>query len=98
MRIETHYDIGADGAVHAVHVVHTERAAWNQVEYPTGSGTKIDLIDFLKGIRNGTIPIAGTGWDLPSSHPTYPGKTRLQVLAAELIRLNDAAARATLGV
>jgi hypothetical protein len=38
------------------------------------------------------------GYSVMSNHPSYPGKTRWQVILAEVVRLNDAAARGILGV
>lgn len=98
MRIEYHYEKDAKGNVTAAHVIHTERSPQNQVEFPAGSKVFIDVVDFLKGIHAGTIPIAGSGWDQLSNHPNYRGKTHLQVVVSEVIRLNDAATRATLGI
>jgi hypothetical protein len=98
MRIHIHDALDSQGNKVGEHCIHTERVVWNQVEYPVGSGIKMDLVDFLKGIHSGAIPIAGTGWDQLSNLPNYAGKTHLQAAVSEIVRLNDAAAKATLGV
>jgi hypothetical protein len=84
--------------VFAFHVVHTERAAWNQIPDPRNALVKMDVIDFLALLQSTPALVAGTGWDQITTLLTYPGKTLLQVLQSEVVRLNDAAARAILGV
>lgn len=83
MRIHIHDEISDQGVKVGEHVIHTEDAV-----------TMALLVPIVKGVR----AAAGTGWELPSNHPSYLGKTRLEVLKAEVIRLNDAAARATFGL
>lgn len=98
MRILVHEVKDKFGTVIASLAVHTERAAWNQVEYPKGSGIKVELIDFIRQLSTGAIPIAGTGWDVIVSHPLYANQSMLNVFKSELVRLNDAAARGVIGV
>lgn len=98
MRIVLSEVIGASGRKEAELVVHTDVAPWNQLNNALTGNVPLDMIQVIKGFHLGTIPIAGTGWDQPANHPLYPGKTVLQVLRGEIVRLNDAAARAVLGV
>ena len=98
MRIHLSDVIGASGAKEAEIVIHTDVAPWNQLNNALTGNVPLDMVQVLKGLHHGTIPIAGTGWDQVANHPLYPGKTLMQVLIAELIRLNDVGARAVLGV
>lgn len=92
-------DMDFDNGVPAgVHVVHTERAPWNQVKGANTGGVLIDTIDLLNGFHKGTIPIAGTGWDVISKHPNHVGKTRLQAFVDSAITANDPLARQVLGI
>lgn len=79
-------------------VIHTERAGWNQVTAPAIQAAPMDMIDFIKHLVTTPASVNGTGHEVIAVHPLYNGKTRLQVLLAEVVRLNDAAARAVLGV
>lgn len=98
MRIVLSQVIGASGKVEAELVVHTEVSPTNQLNNALTGNVPLDMIQVIKGLHAGTIPIAGTGWDQLANHPLYPGKTLMQVLLAEVVRLNDAAARGVLGV
>ena len=98
MRIHFHNQLGPDGAKHGEHVIHTERAVWNQIPDPTAPNTKIDMIDFIRKLLANPALQAGTGWDQPSNHPAYPGKTQLQVVVAEIQAAHDAAALNALGM
>jgi hypothetical protein len=97
MRIEFHYDLDQFGNVSGIHYVETTPSDQYKVNHPAYDGP-IDFIHLAAAWVSGNIPVVGTGWDLPSSHPSYPGKTRLEVLVAEVIRLNDTEARKILGV
>lgn len=98
MRIVIDRDVDAKGNVMAEHVVHTNVAAWNKVTGPGTGNVPIDLIQFLKQLHAGTIPIAGTGWEEITNHPLYPGLRKLDAFLGEIVRLNDAPARSILGV
>jgi hypothetical protein len=80
------------------HVLHTERAPWNQIPDPRNVLVKMDMIDFLALLQSTPALAVGTGWDQATKIPIYPGKTLLQVALSEVVRLNDASARAILGV
>lgn len=80
------------------HFIETTPGMYFQVTHPTLGVTPVDVIQYIKALHLGTIPIAGTGWDVITKHPTYPGQTRLAALLGEIVRLNDAAARTVLGV
>lgn len=98
MRIHLSDVIGASGLKEAEIVIHTDVAPWNQLNNALTGNVPLDMVQVLKGLHAGTIPIAGTGWDQLANHPNYPGKTMMQVFVLELVRLNDVAARAALGV
>jgi len=89
MRIVIDMDIDQTGKIMAQHVVHTEIAPWNKVSDPSAGGAIVDMVSYLAKLHAGTIPAAGTGWDAVTNHPAYAGKTRLQALRAEIVRLND---------
>lgn len=97
MRIIVDFVQGSANDVFPI-VCHTDRAPWNKVTTGGVTPTTLDLIDHIANISKGTTPLAGTGWDKISTHPAYPGKTILDVFKAEIVRLNDAVARAALGV
>lgn len=78
--------------------VNTERSAWNKVTAPAIQAAPMDFIDFINHLHTTPALVPGTNWDDITNHPLYPGKTRLQAFAGEIVRLNDAAARAVLGV
>lgn len=86
------------GGVTHEHVFETDPTLAPQVVHPLLGASPVDRIHVIDGIHKGTIPIAGTGWDEISKHPNYPGKTRLEVFLAEVVKHNDTAARAILGV
>lgn len=98
MRIEIDYDFDAKGNVIGTHFIETSVLPGNTSLQPSVSAVPIDKIQCVKNIHVGTIPIAGTSWDVISKHPLYPGQTRMQVFLSEIVRLNDVAARAALGV
>lgn len=52
----------------------------------------------LQGLVDKTLDLNASGWGEISKHPGYEGKTRLDVLQAEVVRLNDAEGRKILGV
>jgi len=98
MNIPYDVDLDGQGFVIAHHVFITDRIASNQLPTPGNPVVPMDAVDYLKGIHNGTIPIAGTGWEQVSIHPLAAGRTRAAFLVSRIVALNDAAARATLGV
>lgn len=98
MRIVFDFDFDTNGNVFASHFIDTHPGTQPQVLHPTLGSTPLDVIHLLKAFHTGTLPIAGTGWEQITKHPAYPGKTRLEALIAEIIRLNDTEARTILGV
>lgn len=80
------------------HFIETTPGLYPQFLHPVLGATPVDVIQLIKAYHAATIPIAGSGWDVITKHPSYPGQTRLQALIAEIIRLNDTAARTILGV
>lgn len=98
MRIIFDYDNPPGSPVEGRHFIETTSGLYPQILVPAVSAVPVDVIQFIKALHLGTIPITGTGWDVITKHPTYPGQTRLAALLAEIIRLNDAPARAILGV
>lgn len=98
MRIEFDFDFGPDGQILGRHFVETSPGGQPQSSHPTLGAIPVDVIHLIAAFHTGTIPIAGTGWDVITKHPTYPGQTRLAALIGEIIRLNDAPSRAILGV
>jgi hypothetical protein len=98
MRIEYDYDHDANNNIVARHFIETTPGLYPQFTVAAVSAVPVDVIQVLKAFHAGTIPIAGTGWDVITKHPTYPGQTRMAALVGEIVRLNDAAARTVLGV
>jgi hypothetical protein len=98
MRIEFHYDLDQNNNIIARHFVETAPGMYPQYTHPTLGVAPVDVIHLITAFFKGTIPILNTGWDLPTNHPTYPGKTRMQAFIGEVVRLNDAASRTLLGV
>jgi hypothetical protein len=72
MLIEFDYDFHHDGTVGATHWVDSADPVVQQV---------------FAGLDAGTIDMAASGWGEISSHPGYPGKTRYEVVKAEMARL-----------
>jgi hypothetical protein len=91
-------ELADDGRVIGHHGVRTDVQPQNKMVDPTNPANTIDVITFLVGLHKGTIPIRGTGFELISQHPLYVGKTRLDAVRGEMVRRNDAAARAALGI
>lgn len=98
MHIVFDYDNPPGSPLEGRHFIDTTPGVYPQVVVAAIQAAPLDVIQYVKALHAGTIPIAGTGWDAITKHPTYPGQTRLQALVAEIIRLNDAPARAILGV
>lgn len=98
MRIVIDHEIDDFGNKVGEHCIHTEANPPHHSADPANPGKIIDPIDFVAMLHKGTVPLAGTGWDIASKHPLYPGKHRLDVFRAEIVRLNDARSRAKLGV
>lgn len=98
MRIEYHYDIDQNGNIYSAHFIETESGKYPQFTHPQFGADPVDVMHIIKGFHDGTIPIAGSGWELPSAHPDYQGKNCLEVLVAEIVRRNDVPARQILGV
>ena len=95
--IETIVDAD-NGNVIAKHVVDTIVSPANQVINPANQAAKIDFIQAIKAYQTTPALMVGTGWDQIAKNAGYPGKTLLDVLLAEIVRLNDAPARAVLGI
>jgi hypothetical protein len=98
MRIEFDYDFDSSGGILARHFIDTAPGKYPLVTHVALGALPVDLIQLIKAWHTGTIPIAGTGWDVITKHPSYPGQTRFAALKAEIIRLNDTAARGVLGI
>lgn len=98
MQIIFDYDHPPGSPIEGRHILFTATGEQPQVTVPAIQAAPLDVVQFIKALHLGTIPIAGTGWDVITKHPTYPGQTRLQALIGEIIRLNDTAARTVLGV
>lgn len=98
MQIIFDYDHPPGSPVEGRHFIETTPGQYPQFLVAALGAVPVDVIQFVKALHLGTVPIAGTGWDVITKHPTYPGQTRLQALIGEIIRLNDAPSRAILGV
>lgn len=98
MQIIFDYDHPPGSLIEGHHFIETTPGLYPQFSHPTLGVTPVDVIHLINAFHAGTIPIAGTGWDVITKHPMYPGQTRLQALIGEIIRLNDTAARTVLGV
>lgn len=98
MKIIFDYDNPPGSSLEGRHFIETTPGGQSQVLIPSISTTPVDVIQFIKSLHSGTFPIAGTGWEQITKHPSYPGQTRLQALIGEIVRLNDAPSRAILGV
>lgn len=96
MRIEFDYDFSG-GRVVATHYIETEPGKHEKIVHPNSDGKYVDVVDLIKHLHNGALDITGTGWEVISKHPRYQGVTRLQVLIAEMKRLDDNAALAYIG-
>jgi len=96
MLIEFDFDFDAGGNIIAKHIWDSSPA--NVITHPDGVTGKVHALIVMKLVKDGSPLVKQHGWDVVSKHPTYPGKTRLQVLLAEIVRLNDTPARALLGV
>lgn len=83
MRIHVHDEISDQGKKVGEHVVHTEDPI---------------ALNLVKTLAVSAAAASDPYWSAPSNHPAYPGMTRLQVLKAEIVRLNDTAARTALGL
>lgn len=92
------YEFPPGSPIEGRHGIDLAPGAQPQVTIPAISATPIDVVQMIKALHLGTFPIAGTGWDVITKHPSYPGQTRLAALIGEIVRLNDAAVRAILGV
>lgn len=98
MLIVFDYDHPPGSPVEGRHTIETTPGLYPQFTHPALGVNPVDVIHLIAAWHTGTIPIAGTGWDVITKHPAYPGQTRLAALIGEIVRLNDAPARAILGV
>ena len=98
MEIIFDYDHPPGSPVEGRHLIETTPGLYPQFVVPVLGAVAVDVIQLIRALHTGLIPLAGTGWDVISKHPAYQGMTRLEVLVAEIIRLNDAPARGVLGV
>lgn len=98
MHIVFDYDFPPGSPIEGRHFIETTPGGQSQVLVPAISATPVDVIQLIKAFHLGTVPIAGSGWDVITKHPTYPGQTRLAALLGEIVRLNDATARTVLGI
>lgn len=98
MHIIFDYDNPPGSLLEGRHFIETAPGAQPQILHPTLGATPVDVIHYFAALHAGTIPIAGTGWDVITKHPLYPGQTRLAALLGEIVRLNDAASRTILGI
>lgn len=92
------YDNPPGSPMEGRHFIETTPGKYPQFTAAALGATPVDVIHFIAALHTGLIPMAGTGWDVITKHPSYPGQTRLAALVGEIIRLNDAPARAILGV
>ena len=76
-------DLDEHGNVAARHVLDTADAA---------------SIALLTNLKASAVLQGQHAYSVVSKHPNYPGKTRWQVLLAEVVRLNDLSGRTALGV
>jgi hypothetical protein len=83
MQIIFDHDVDAKGNIIATHFIETLDPAAQAM---------------LAAVKVSAATQTTAGYSVMSNHPTYPGKTRWQVILAEVVRLNDAAARGILGV
>lgn len=98
MRIVFDYDNPPGSLMEGRHYIETTPGAYPQVVAAAIQAAPLDVIQLIKAFHAGTIPIAGSGWEVITKHPAYPGQTRLAALIGEIVRLNDAPSRAILGV
>jgi hypothetical protein len=98
MRIELHHDVNPDGTIAGVHVIHTERAAWNSVQHPDDPKKQIDLIDYLAMAKDNSALLKRTGWDRVSNHPNHAGMTHHEIILTMVKENGDEDSRKTLGV
>lgn len=77
------FDFAPDGSVLAIHQIDTDDP---------------EQLLTLVGLKNGTIDMTKSGWDVISKHPDYNQRTRYQVTLGEIVRTNDTKARAALGI
>lgn len=98
MRIEFDFDFGQSGEIVGVHFIDTEPGKWPKFSHVALGGSPVDVIHHIAARHRGQIPMQGSGWEVPSKHPAYPGKTRHEVLINEIIRLNDVASMRVLGI
>jgi hypothetical protein len=83
MQIIFDHDVDAKGNIVASHLIETSDPAVQAM---------------LTAVKVSAATQTAAGYSIMSNHPTYPGKTRWQVILAEVVRLNDVAARGILGV
>ena len=99
MRIIFDFDFNlSDGSIVGRHFIETTPGDYPKFTHPLLGAAPLDVMQIIKAYHLGTIPIGASGWDIMTKHPGYPGKTRLEALVGEIIRLNDTAARTVLGV
>ena len=60
-----------------------------QILIPGVTSAPIDFITYIKMLLDGTIPIAGTGWEVITKHPDYTETRRIDALVGEMKRLKD---------
>lgn len=83
MHIVFDVEYDTDGSIFGRHTIDTDDGV---------------ALQTLKNIRDGKLPIEGTGWDVLSSHPDHIGETRFEAVIAEIVRLDHEESRAILGV
>jgi hypothetical protein len=98
MRIEYDYSFDSSGKVFGKHYIETAPGDQSKVIHPLIGPEPVDLIYLVAAWLSGKVPMAGSGWDNITHHPAYPGKTCLEALVGEIVRLNDVEARKVLGV
>lgn len=98
MIIEFDYDVTEKGEIIAVHFIETEPGKYPQFAHAALGPHPVDVIHHIAARHRGQIPMQGSGWEVPSKHPAYPGKTRHEVLINEIVRNNDTASMRVLGI
>lgn len=98
MDIVVDIELDAHGEVIARHTFQTERLDWNVCDHPDGITGKISAIDAVKLRHEDQTLLPGTGWEIITKLPQYAGKTRHEVLIAEIVRLDDPIGREVLGI
>jgi hypothetical protein len=98
MDIVIDVELDEKGEVIARHIFTTDKLGWNVCAHPNDPTVIVDAMFMVVERHQKPELMAGSGWDILSKHPVYPGKTRHDVLLAEIIRLNDPVGRKALGI